>query len=417
MMKKIMLLLILQFTALMAITYNVTDEGQMIPVTPTTEATSTTTEATSTTTEATSTTTEATSTTGSAKTNWGFQGFTVPPYSVTVQPGGDIQAAINSLTNGGTVYLEAGDYYGHSIELRANIVIQGAGRDVTTLHFDGTSTSGHLIRGYTTAVYNIILRDFTADCEGVGNDYNGIEFYRGVSNVLVENLEVKNAGRSNIISYNNSKSEVARNLTFRNIISRNTKQYHGIAIRYAEGVIVENCQAYNLGSQGVNGAYGFDMARSRWIEVANCYASGCEAGGAKFPGSNYYYVHDLVVEDNNLVGIMVERKLDSEGYGRQYAQFENVTINHSKSGMVDWGDIYIAPTFQEIILKGVTLTNNTYNNVRIRGAVACHEYDGNIGLAQSRVTGSGDTTVNNVPHTGTTPEQDKVGYTTWPTSD
>ncbi len=44
--------------------------------------------------------------TGSAKTNWGFQHFTIPSDSVTVPVGGDIQAAINSLPNGGTVNLD-----------------------------------------------------------------------------------------------------------------------------------------------------------------------------------------------------------------------------------------------------------------------------------------------------------------------
>ncbi|RIH62799.1 hypothetical protein D1164_22970, partial [Mariniphaga sediminis] len=38
---------------------------------------------------------------GSAKTTWGFQPFSIPGDSIIVPAGGDIQAAINSLPNGG----------------------------------------------------------------------------------------------------------------------------------------------------------------------------------------------------------------------------------------------------------------------------------------------------------------------------
>jgi len=135
-------------------------------------------------------------------TGWGFETFSIPPQTINLTDGEDIQTAIDNLTSGGTINLAAGDYYGFNILLGSNIVIQGAGENNTTIHFNGGYDQVLMrARGDTTSDHNIILRDFTADC--TGTDYaNGIEFLYGVDNVLCEDITVHGGDKSNLIFYN-----------------------------------------------------------------------------------------------------------------------------------------------------------------------------------------------------------------------
>ena len=342
-------------------------------------------------------------TTGSAKTNWGFQPFSIPNDSVTVEVGGDIQAAINSLPNGGTVNLKAGTYYGARIILKSNIVLQGAGRDSTTIKFNGSSeqTLMQLYGGEE----NLILRNFKADATGTINA-NGISLSSGslgANNILVENLEILGADKGNLVIYNSSWGDgSSSNITFRNIISHDTKTYHAIQVRFSQGVVVDNCTLYNAGE------YGIDFSRVKYAEIANCSIDSC-TGGTKFPGSNYIYIHDTKISNSGSVGIKFRSKIGDGGTGIEYFHLENVEVTTSAAGVVDWGDEYAPQTFEELVLIGNNIHGNNYNTIRVRGANNAHEYGDNIGLTEARAG-----TVNSIPHPTGTPEADGAGWTSWP---
>ena len=336
------------------------------------------------------------------KTNWGFQPFSIPNESVTVQAGGNIQAAIDSLPNGGTIKLEAGNFSGSYIRLKSNIVLQGAGIDKTIISFT-VGDALPLIQAHGgRGDKNIIIRDFTADCTGTTNA-NGIEFVYGATNVLAENIEVFGAGKSNLISYNTSWTEQGKNITFRNINSHDTVEQHGIAMRFVEGAIVENYESDN-----VNG-YGIDFSRVKYGEIANASISGAGFGATKYPGSNYIYIHDSSFTDNKFVGIKFNALKEDINAGIMYFHIENTRVINSEGGIVDWGDSSAPQTFAEIVLIGNTIEGNEYNDVRVRGCNAAHEYGDNIGLTIPRAG-----TVNSISHPTGTPKDNNVGWTSWP---
>lgn len=339
-------------------------------------------------------------TTSSAKTNWGFQPFTVPADSITVNVGDDLQAAINSLPNGGTVTLSAGTHYVNDVRFKSNIVLKGMGIDNTLLKFD-TSGSANRALLHAVTVDNLIIKDMKVDCTGNGTA-NGIEINVGCNNVLVENIEVFNAGKTNLIIYNYNRSGEGKNITYRNIKSYNPG-IHGMSMRYVTGAIIENSEAY-----GSSIEYGIDLSNVIYGEIANCNSHN-NAYGTKFPASTYMYIHDTVIQDNAKVGIQFNR-IDNANPSA-YFHIENVSIINSAGSAVDWGDTLIRPTFQEFVTIGNTFQSNTYNYFRLGGVTEGHEYGDNIGLLNNRLTTD---VVNITTHETSTPAQDNVGYTSWP---
>lgn len=399
-MQKIILLFILSLTMIMG---DFTLSGStLIPNTQ--ELTTNTTNTTSTTNN------QIPPTKSSAKTNWGFQPFSIPASSVTVPAGGDIQAAIASLPNGGTVNLEEGVYYAYGIRPKSNIVLQGAGIDKTTIKFKGPEEYA-LISAHggnkTDGLTNIILRNFKADCTGTKNA-NGIEFIYGVSNVLVEDVEVFGANKSNIMVNQGGWGIGGEHYTFRNIHSYDTTIYHGIRVKYVKGCIIDNYSSHDTGEFGV------DLSRVMYAEILNTTLERCGSGGAKFPSCNYVYIHDTIIKDNPLIGIKIN--YGSDPTGLQHLHFENLIVQNSNAGITQWGDTGI-PTAEELVVRNVSLIDNidakgiTFSNIRIKGCNNVHEYDKNIGITVA----SKGVLANVFTHdSGTTPKEDGVGWTSWP---
>jgi len=129
----------------------------------------------------------------------------------------------------------------------------------------------------------------------------------------------------------------------------------------------------------------------------------------KVPSSNYIYIHDCNLRNGGHVGLKFNTYLSQEGNTLANMHLENITIDNCENGAVDWGDDSGPPTFNEIVVKGVYLTNNTNSNyVRLRGCLAAHEYGDNIGLVIARAG-----TINSIPHTTGAPADDNVGWTSW----
>jgi len=331
--------------------------------------------------------------TGSAKTNWGFQPFTVPNNSVTVQAGGNIQDAINSLPNGGTVKLAAGTFYANRVHLKSNMVLEGAGRGQTIIKFTGTPGT-YLINVTGGATQNAIIRNLTVNATGNGSA-NGVEITYGANNVLVENIEIFGAGKSNLLVWNPS-GQLSKHVTFKDVISHHSG-IHGMSMYHVKGGVFDNCESY------ATKGYGFDVAAVTYAEVSNSYSHDNDMG-SKYPGSTYVYLHDNRFENNKLIGIKFGKRT-----GTQYWHIENNSVINCVAGVMDWGDAYATPTFEELVIIGNTLSGNNKNNIYIRGGVEIYEYGTNIGITKARAG-----VVDPIHRTTGTPASDAVGYKSWP---
>ncbi len=434
-MKKLVLLFLIPFTMLMA---DFTLNGKTLtPLNEDTVVPSTTTNITNST--PTTYTTPNTSTTGTAKTNWGFQPFSVPSASVTVPAGGDIQAAINSLPNGGTINLEAGEYIVQRLDFNSNTVLQGAGKHKTKLKTKDNGTwpiytsGGHVIDG----IKNIILRNFELDGNMAGGaTRGGINFAYGVSNLLFENIYIHDILQNGININNGVDKSRGYHVTFRNITAERVG-WQPISLRFVNGVIIDNVTADTVGMA-------FDFSAVTYGEISNLHADlkkftgygtfaksgGGAINGAKIQGSKYIYVHDTTIKNAILVGIKL-----TEGSYKHYTQYlhlEDVTIENSGKGIGQFGDVTTPNTYQEIVVKNVNLVNNYFNpacwtttwkpvagckstdgdfypNIRVKGAVNVYEYG-----KKNLVVAIPETTIGNRVYKETgNPENDKVGWKSW----
>ncbi len=402
-MKKLILLFLIPFTMIMA---DFTLTGQTLtPInedgtTPVTTATTTY------------------STAGSAKTNWGFQPFTVPSDSVTVPAGGDIQEAINSMSQGGTVYLEEGIYPVSNLQFRtSNVVLKGAGRNKTILEVakDKKAVFTHC-NNFDGCVKNLILSDFKVDCGDTGD---GITFAWGPSNLLFENIEIAQPSDGGIIVNNNNWKFNGRNITYRNIYIHDGK-FHGITARFTKGVVIDNYRANNL-NQAI------DFSSVIYGEVSSVSIENTVWGGSKFPTNNYLYMHDIKIKGSHIQAIKLQEGTKYEPVsGKQHIHLEDIIIEDSGAG-IRWVnmDTKLIKPVEELVIKNVKLINNHQNwdyinnvpvapygdlidYIRMSGIETLHEYDDNIGIVSTAKS-----IKNRIPHHNTTPETDGVGWTTW----
>ena len=331
------------------------------------------------------------------KTNWGFHPFTIPKLTIIVKPGENIQDAIDKLPNGGTLKLTAGIFDAHRVNLKSNIIFEGAGDEKTIINFKGKPDT-YLIGVTGDMTKNIIIRNLTLNATGNGVA-NGLEITYGVSNILIENIEIFGAGRSNIMVWSPDWKRSCQYITFENINSHHA-QLHGFTLGFVKGIVIANCKAFN----NVSGD-GWNLSEVLYGEIVNNQSYN-NASGIEYFGASYIYMHDNYINNSSKVGIRFSRLIED----KLYLDMENNVIMNSSSGVVDWGDTYPTPTFAELVLKGNKLSKNTSNYIRIRGADKIYEYDDDIGVTKARAG-----IVNPIQRpNGSTPANDNIGYTSWP---
>lgn len=276
------------------------------------------------------------------RTNWGFKGFPSTGQVYTAQSEDDIQALIDKAIGegGGTVQIAAGDFSVGSLKLGNKIRLIGAGREKTKLH--------GVIRA--ERLEDVVIKNLTLDCKG---PLQGIELSYGSCNVLVENVEVYGADRSNIGAWNPDNvlaDTPSRYITIRNCYSHNASQYHGITLRGAYSVKVVNCKCEN------NNGQDFDFSTSKFIEMANCTANGAGYDLMKIPRSDYVYVHDCVFSGcTNESSFKIARHNWKDA---THLHLENNTFKNGKTGIRDWS-LGGTPTLAELVLK-----NNKFINIQ-----------------------------------------------------
>lgn len=368
-----------------------------------------------------------TSTIGSAKTNWGFQPFAVPSKSITVPVGGDIQAAIDSLPNGGTVYLKEGIYTTKALDFKGkhNIVMEGAGIGKTILKAV-TGADKHIVFTHcnglaswdknSPCVENIILRNFEID--GENHAAGGITFAWGVANLLIDNIDVHNIDGSGIIINNNTFKYKGKNITLENLYVHDNNM-HGIGVRFTKGVVVDNYKAHDL-------KMGVDYSSVLYGEVSNTTVERALWGGMKFPSNDHLYIHDVKIKDCHVLGIKMQEGTKYPPLSPQNIQLENVTVENSGPG-ISWVGIktkFPIPV-TTMIISGIKLINNreSWDNVTNQpitpyGPVITHirmnikiqdlyEFGDNIGIADTHP-------LHYHKYSTGTPEKYGIGWKSWP---
>ena len=339
----------------------------------------------------------------SVQTNWGFQEFEVPNNSVTLKAGDDIQNALNTLSNkgGGKLILAAGEYNLGEISLPSNVVIEGAGIKKTILK--ANKHIYHLLEARDTKE-NIVIRGVTLDCRNQV-EYGCLAFNYGTKNVLVENIEVFGAGRSDISAYNENWTE-AGHFTVRDNIIYSTVNYHGISMRFIKGAIVANNIIYKTVGDGI------DMSRVIHGEVTN--NSVIDTGyGTKFPGSDYLYMHDNYIDEVWKEGGIKFNPI-SEDYNREHIHIENNTLKHTRGGIVDWGDSSPAPHFAEFVAKGNIVTDdyNKMNMIRVKNGINLYDYGNDVRGRDGQTLSDEFENIFRKSATDS-PQADGVGYKSW----
>lgn len=325
--------------------------------------------------------------------DWGFKGFKVPSHIIVLDSGGSIEDAVKSLRaqGGGTLRLKEGTYFANRVWVPSNVAIEGAGVGKTVIKSNGAN---EVLRPDIESA-NIIFRNFTVDASG--NTGNGIDIAHGVDNVLIEDLEIFGAKKSNIIVWNrDNEKHVSENVTVRRVKTHDATLYHGLAMR-----IVNQAAIVDVESWG-NGGYGIDVSTSDFIEIGGSYVHE-NRYGTKFPQTNHLYMHDTRIEDNGEVGIKMKRM----GAGELYYHFENNVIKNSGLGALEWPGVPPILTFAEFSARGNVFSGNQFDHFKLRSGNV-HLFGDSIGPEPI------DERITLVNHPAdVTPASVGVGYTTW----
>jgi hypothetical protein len=352
---------------------------------------------------------------------WGFSTFTIPGNSQTVTAGGTdtIDDAITALAGGGgTVTLEAGEHtVTEQVMIPSNVVIEGSDTLGTTIVAAAAYRSDHAILRTANYSENIIIRNLIIDADTTTDGNNGIEVTHGISNVLIEDIKIFGAIKSNIgiwdndgyfagALYNPSRITVQRVETYNAGI-------HGISARLIVRGTFDDIEAYG------NGGYGIDISTSDFIEVANSYVHGNDYG-TKSPRTIHYYMHDTIIEDNlgdPLTGSEVGIKLTGWANCEYYHHFENVTVTNSGYGALEFADAAVPSVFAEIVVKGsiITVGTNQFDYWRLLSGTV-HTFGDQVYVDQDDDP-PGEYTYGNMNVTiydsGDIPATEGVGYLTW----
>ncbi len=323
--------------------------------------------------------------------SWGFIPFNIPPNTINVPPGGNLVTAANSLSaSGGTIQLGAGNYTVTHMNIPDNVVVQGAGRDQTTI----TTAGGGYVIGIRST--NVIIRDLTINATGNG-DANGLEIVFGGTNVLIENIEIFGASKSNILVWNPGSilapTDMSAHITFDNIYSHNTVLHHCLAFRIVFGGQILNSETANCGG------YGIDVSNSHHIEIAGNYIH--DSMGTKFPAVDYMYIHN-----NNIINNTIDDgpgiKMQREGGPPGHLHIENNNIVDNKASVRDWTSFGGDPHFAELVFKNNNITSIIDGGqVNIGTHILLEVYGPNGTLTPNH--GANDN-----------PADNGVGVTTWP---
>ncbi|HEX6536610.1 MAG TPA: lectin [Gemmatimonadaceae bacterium] len=238
-------------------------------------------------------------------------GTTTPPAgAVTLRPGADIQAAVNSHGGGTAFYLEAGTYARQSITPKSGDKFIGAsgatldGQHATTYAFQGSADN--------VTIQGLIIQNYNPPAQMGAVKAGGNSASDGTSGWVVEDNEIRYNATAGIRLGTQMK-------VLRNKVHHNGQE--GI-VGIGDNVLVE----------------GNEIAFNNYQDA---YNPGWEAGGTKFVHTNNLVVRNNYVHDNHGPGLWT----DIDNYNTLYEG--NRVENNTQMGI-----------FHEISWKA-TIRNNT----------------------------------------------------------
>ena len=275
------------------------------------------------------------------------------PASAAIQTTADIQAAINAAPAGGTVTIPAGTFTGSlKISGKSGLTLQGQGAG-TVLQSPGRDE----ILGVANST-GITLRNFAVKGDYSVTGQRGVSFNGGNSNVLVEDLTVRDVGFSGIYSNGTLSDAVFRRLTVTHsgdfgihiqaastgLISRiviedsdtsvfASRKYpgHGIYIKRANNVTIRRSSASRVAKLSGNGSGGYQITQSTNVVIEDSVAYDNAESGFILDGSGATFLRSSGW--NNPGGDFYE--CDSAAYTIKYVDSSgSVRVWPSNSGSV-----------------------------------------------------------------------------------
>jgi hypothetical protein len=170
---------------------------------------------------------------------------------------------------------------------------------------------------------NVIVRNLTINASWNWNS-NWFEIVFWPDNILVENIEIFWAGKSNLIVRQESWS--SDNITFNKINSHDAVSYHCISFRIVHWWQILNSKTYWCSW------YWIDISTSNYIEMWYNYIT--KTMWTKYPAVDHLYAHNNKIIDNK-VGDWPWLKIQRECWPEWHLHFENNIIKDNKVAVRD----------------------------------------------------------------------------------
>jgi len=234
-----------------------------------------------------------------------FSSLTLMAIDITVPVGGNIQNAIDDVSEsgGGIVTLASGTHViTETLEMKSDVTFQGSGIYATTVKINENKqimAEDGYSKNRTNAVNNVLVRNITF--VGVNGDDGGVAItQQGTDN---ENITFSSVRCYNVgwgVHIKGAKNVLIENCDFSKNGAKGKEGFaHNLYLRRVYGAVVKNSSFNNSTS-----ANGINISYSEDIEVRNCEMIGNYFRGVRAADSDGYLVHDCVITDNGNVGLL-----------------------------------------------------------------------------------------------------------------
>jgi len=320
----------------------------------------------------------------------GAQTTQITSPTINVPEGGDIQAAVQQVYNagGGTVSLAAGTYnLTQGIIIPSNTTIEGQGSSTVILG-PKTPNSLDLIGAPLGSVSNIIIKNLVLDGNiprgaflstggAVANLYGGAGLYfygnnSAVSNVEIENVEIRNAGIGILATVTNG-------ITFNHVYIHDNNPGN-----FSHNAYLVDCDfVYVTHSRFMDAHTGdglhFDFGASYYF-ISKSEFSGNNGEGILDQGSTNINIQDSIFSGNSNDGVNASSSNDL--LTRNYASYDggygfNIQGGETSTGLYGVGDgegigffNYTAGTFGNLL---ESTTANQYLAILANGVVGASD--------------------------------------------
>lgn len=250
-----------------------------------------------------------------------------------VAPGDDIQAAIDAVNRegGGTVQLLAKTYtLTSNINLKSNVSLVGAGKDITILNFNNVALGVNIIGTSTLSLQNIQIKDLTIQNSNniAGLDIDFCNFWRleevRVTSCLQNGIRVQDAGNflmfnvrsdtntsSGFLFQENSNATAISTFSLINC-QADTNTLHGFYLNSDRGTnyrlydfTLLNCHAESNGGRGFY--FNASVAVRMDGRVANCYSiSNTSSGFDVNSNVTQIYFIGCIPDSNGIDGLHID---------------------------------------------------------------------------------------------------------------